>query len=565
MQAETSLWQQYENGLEYQRRMGFRARFPQYIRFKEGEQWAAPTERTRNLPRPVFNIVEMFIRSKRAAVLNQHIALSYRPADADLSPDGAEADDGVRAAQEAADLTDYARVLWERAEQERLNAELIDDAATLGTGVLHYYFDPTVRGGGKTPFVGEIRGESIDPLNIFFGDPQQCDVQKQPYVIIASRRRVSEVRQLAVQNGCSAEACGRITRDETALCAYDAEQAEVRDEEKCTLLTRYYRVNGAVVFDQATRGVELVHARPLTPRGRRAITMYPVALMVWKPRKHCIFGIGEAEGLIPNQKAINFNMAMLLLSVQQTAWPKLISTPGAIRQPVTNEPGEHLIDYSAGGSGIRYLNPPAFGSTAIHLSSAVMEMSRTVAGVSEVATGEMTGSNMAASAIIALQSQAKTPIEEIQKRYWNVLRQVGRIWLQFIQAYYVFDRAIPVTENGTLRVRRFNGVRSGDFAFDLSVDVGASGEYSEVLSQSTLDAFLANGYITVDQYIELAPSNVVPFKERLRQMRAENRANEAPASADADPTPDQTPHVRTYRPHGADGVTLPEIPSARRV
>ena len=92
-----------------------------------------------------------------------------------------------------------------------------------------------------------------------------------------------------------------------------------------------------------------------------------------------------------------------------------------------------------------------------------------------------------------------------------------------------------------------------------------AGEYSEVLSQSTLDAFLANGYITVDQYIELAPSNVVPFKERLRQMRAENRENEAPASADADPMPDQTPHARTFRPHGAYGVTLPEIPSARRV
>ena len=36
-----------------------------------------------------------------------------------------------------------------------------------------------------------------------------------------------------------------------------------------------------------------------------------------------------------------------------------------------------------------------------------------------------------------------------------------------------------------------------------------------------MDSFLQNGYITVDQYIELAPDNVVPFRERLRQMRAE--------------------------------------------
>ena len=59
--------------------MGFRERFPEYIRFKEGDQWPPATARTRNLPRPVFNIVEMFIRTKRAAVLNPHIAMTYLP------------------------------------------------------------------------------------------------------------------------------------------------------------------------------------------------------------------------------------------------------------------------------------------------------------------------------------------------------------------------------------------------------------------------------------------------------------------------------------------------------
>ena len=76
---ETAIWQEYENGIDYQRRMGFRERFPEYIRFKEGDQWPPATARTRNLPRPVFNIVEMFIRTKRAAVLNPHIAMTYLP------------------------------------------------------------------------------------------------------------------------------------------------------------------------------------------------------------------------------------------------------------------------------------------------------------------------------------------------------------------------------------------------------------------------------------------------------------------------------------------------------
>jgi hypothetical protein len=553
MNVETELWQQYQNGLEYQRSMGFRTDFPMYVRFKEGDQWAPPTARTRNLPRPVFNIVEMFIRHKRAAVLNQHVALSY----------AAEEDDGNHgelAAQGAKDLTDYAKQLWERTDQSGLNRDLLDDAATLGSGVLHYYYDTEVIGNGKVPFVGEIRGESIDPLNIFFGDPQQQDIQKQPYIVIASRRRVREVQEMARRNGVPESMCRQIGRDDAVDEVYDAARVEVRDEDKCTVLTRYYRVNGQVVFDRATRTVELVRRQNLTPPGRRAITMYPVVMMTWRPRKQCIYGIGEAEGIIPNQKAINFNIAMLLLSVQQTAWPKLLSTPGAIRQPVTNEPGEHIIDYSAGGGGIRYLNPPVFGSTAMNLSSAVMELSRTVAGVSEVITGEMGHSNMAASAIIALQTQAKTPIEEIQQRYWNVLKQVGRIWLEFILAYYVFDRPLYVTRNGKQEMRRFNGAKYQDIGFALSVDVGASSEFSEVLSQTTLDNFLANGYITVDQYIELASDNVVPFKERLRQMRAENAAQEQPVRGNP-VVPERKKMLN--RPAGADGVLLPEIPAAQ--
>lgn len=550
MRTDTTLWQQYEYGQEYQRALGLNEKFRNFVAFKEGEQWAPATARTRNLPRPVFNMVEMFIRQKRAHVLNQCVMLSYTPDETGGSKNEAEA------AQNAKDMTDYTKQLWERLGQDTLNDELIDDAATLGTGALHYFFDPTVAVDGSLPFVGEIRGETVDPLNLFFAQPQQRDVQKQPYVIIASRRPVEEVRQMAARYGVTESLCANIVPDDAAADGYTAAQIEMCGTEMCTLLTKYYRINGEVVFDRATRAVHLVRAQSLTPAGRRKITRYPIAVMTWKPRKQCIYGIGEAEGLIPNQKALNYNIGMLLLSVQQTAWPKLLSTPGAIRQPVTNEPGEHLIDYSAGGGGIRYLNPPAFGSTAMNLSTAVLELSRTISGVSEVMTGEKLGNNMAASAIIALQTQARATMTEIQKRYWNVLQQVGHIWLQLIRAYYVQDRLLVTEENGTTHKRRFNGARCGETALRLSVDVGAASEYSEVLVQATLEMLLNSGHITIDQYIELAPEHVVPFKERLRQMRAENAKK-----AEQQPTESAQTALAIKQPKGAEAVTLPHIPT----
>ena len=79
--TNTNLWQEYADGLLFQRKMGLAENFPKYVRFKEGNQWAAPTPRTKKLPRPVFNMIEMFIRNKRAAVLNQPISMTFSPAE----------------------------------------------------------------------------------------------------------------------------------------------------------------------------------------------------------------------------------------------------------------------------------------------------------------------------------------------------------------------------------------------------------------------------------------------------------------------------------------------------
>ena len=59
--------------------MGFSTEFPKIIEFKEGNQWAAVTENTKNFPRPVFNITEMFIRAKLAERTNQYLTLDYKP------------------------------------------------------------------------------------------------------------------------------------------------------------------------------------------------------------------------------------------------------------------------------------------------------------------------------------------------------------------------------------------------------------------------------------------------------------------------------------------------------
>lgn len=524
---ETAAWKDYRRATDWQRAMGFEEKFPLYVRFKEGDQWPPATRRTRNLPRPVFNMVEMFIRAKRASVLDQPVSMSCRPA-AGGGVDAARAERGAR------DFTDYARQLWKRLGQEELNSALVDDAATVGTGVLHYYWDTSVQGTGSQPYVGEIRGEAIDPLSILFCDVRQRNVQKQDWVMIAQRLPLKEAQRLAEAGGMPATRARQLRAD-TAREVYDAAR-EYDGDKRVTVLTRYFRREGEVWFEKCTRYNVLVAARPLTPAGAPArMTLYPLAVLPWKLRKDCVYGIGEAEGLLPSQKALNYNMAMMLLSVQQTGWPKLLVKPNALQQPVTNEPGELLVDYwQGGGDGIRYLQAPTFSSLAVGLSEKVLSLSREISGVGQVTTGDIERTDLAAAAIIAMQNQARTPIREIQRRFWRTIEQVGSIWLQFFCCYCSTPRPVAAglpVGGQTPDTRSFVGTDYAGVEYEMSVDVGASSEYSEVLSQATLDKMLDKGYLTIDQYVELSGPNVVPFRERFRQLRRDSAAAGATGSA----------------------------------
>ena len=162
--------------------MGFNDDFPEITKFKEGDQWPRITERTKHLPRPVFNITEMFISRKRASVTNQTMSINYKASEVNLMNDSEKefATEGARL------ITGYTKQLLEDMDFDDLASDFIDDAATYGTGILHFFWDNSVSGGELSRYIGDVRGETVDPLDIGFARPKLQDVQKQPYIIIRS-------------------------------------------------------------------------------------------------------------------------------------------------------------------------------------------------------------------------------------------------------------------------------------------------------------------------------------------------------------------------------------------
>lgn len=502
--AAKQILTEYQDGLAYKRRMGFLTKWPEYERFKAGDQWPVPTKRTKNLPRPVFNIIELIEGHKVASVMNEQIKMVFST----LEDDVPEYDD-------AADVfTRYSETTWELVKQNELNEEALEDASNRGTCIWHYYWDNSIEGGNTVKYRGEMCGEIIDAINFFPGNPQQRRVQKQPYNIITSREMVNAIKQEAKMNGLSDELISQIKPDkETRDQGYDGAQIELADGDQLTAITKYWREkDGTVWFTRIAAG--MVIRKPTNT----FMKLYPIAVMPWKRRKKSIFGVGDTEGLIPNQKAINLLMAMQVLNVQMNGWPKLLYKSGSIDPTqVTNEPGVMIMDKTIGqGFGVDYLRPAPMNAQAQMLVDKFKEFTKELAGANDASVGTAPSAQLNATAIMLLQKAAGVPIESIKRRFYQAMEDIGRIWEEFWKVKYNTQRTIKIKDDDQKEfTRTFRGSDYAGIEMNLKIDIGPSSTYSESLMMSSLDNFLAKGYINFPQYLKYVPKNVVPFKDRL--------------------------------------------------
>ncbi|MEG1501487.1 MAG: hypothetical protein RR396_05970, partial [Clostridiales bacterium] len=263
----------------------------------------------------------------------------------------------------------------------------------------------------------------------------------------------------------------------------------------------------------------------IMPPASTGLHLYPLELMSWKIRKNSIYGVSEVEGLLPNQKAINFTMAMMMLSVQDNAWPKLLVKPGALNQQLTNIPGEVVVDNYPAGDGLHYLSPAPTSSSALSLVDKIYELTRNISGTHQISTGEPYSRQMSGAAIIALQKAAGMPIEQIKKRFIRSLVNVGKIWEDFFKNKYTMGHPVLLSKDGKQEVSSFIGSDFRDTPLNLRIDAGAGAGYSEALMMANIENFLDKGYISFEDALEFMPDSAVPFKNQLLQRIKDRKAS----------------------------------------
>lgn len=550
----TSLWEDYQNGIAYQNASGLAKSLPTFVDFYEGKQWAKPTKNTKNLPRPVVNIIKMICRNKKSSILATPVKIVYKAED------------------EMADVekfNNFAAYIQKEIGQEALDKRAIKDGVVKGSYFYHYYWDSEAKGkdGIKE---GGLRCEIIDPLSIFFSDPTELDEQKQKWILIASREDLESVKAKCDED---------VDPEEVVADEADDKYGAIEQEgnKLCTVLTRYFRKDGEVYCEKATRTVVINkpfplapdleaaakelgieedapnnslpdngEGEPLTHEGVRA-SLYPIVVGNYENREKSIYGLGEVEGIIPNQKSINFNLAMSLLNAQEVAWGKYIVLPNALgSQVINNEPGQVLTDYSQTGKGIRKMTEQAMQSQPLQLVDTLTQLTRVVTGSSEVMTGETLGASMSGAAIAQLQSQAQQPIEELRDAFWLVKEKQGKVLAQFFKLYYAekeftYEESAPkLDEKGQPLIDDFGNVQeeevqmtdvfnSSEYAstdFEVVVETTAGTKASAAGDINALDVLLSKGAISIKTYLKAYPKDALSNRTEILKGIEEDEKNQ---------------------------------------
>ena len=283
---------------------------------------------------------------------------------------------------------------------------------------------------------------------------------------------------------------------------------------------------------------------PLTGRRNRAY-LYPIVVGNYEPRQGSIYGIGEVEGLIPNQRAINFMVAMVLLNAQTVAQGKYVVTPTALKgQQITNEAGQVLTDYDPNGNGIRRLQEPVMSGMPLSITDTIMQYTRVCTGTTEVMTGETLGASMSGAAIAQLQSQAALPTDDLRDSFWKFKEAQGRVLAQCYALYYQGKVYVPPMSDaeraaggiaGGAAMRQpvvFNGSDYTVSAMDVVAEATAGARASVAGDITVLDNLLASGKISLSTYLACYPKDSLTNREELIEaVKAEEQSQMAQLTA----------------------------------
>lgn len=499
---------------EYQKMLGYNTAvsLDETVRANEnffiGKQWEGVD--AKGLPTPVYNFLKQVVLFSVANITTDNIKMQATPLACERTPEDVE-----RVAEIVNKEFDR---LFEFNRVPNLVREYMRNAAVDGDSCLFTFWDDTVDAGFGLR--GGIRTEIVDNMRVGFGNTACRDPQKQPYILIERREMTKELRRAAQEAG---NPRWNDIQPDTENHNTDSYK---NSSERSTVLLRMWkeRKTGTVWACEVSGRVML---REPWDMGLR---LYPVTWINWDYIPDSYHGQALVTGLIPNQIFVNKLFAMSMISLMTSAFPRTVYDKTRI--PKWNNAVGAAIGVNGGDvSGVAKIIDPAQISPQIaQFIQTSVDYTRQFLGATSAALGETRPDNT--SAIIALQRAASIPSEITKQNLYKSIEDLGRIYLDFMAAYYGKRKVqVSMPDVGSdilafagkdpeeLETVLFDYGILNDMPMALKLDVGASSYWSEMASVQTLDNLLMQDKITIEEYLERIPDGYIPKRQELIASR----------------------------------------------
>lgn len=499
---------------EYQKMLGYNTavNLDETVRANEnffiGKQWEGVD--AKGLPTPEYNFLKQVVLFSVANITTDNIKMQATPLACERTPEDVE-----RVAEVVNKEFDR---LFEFNRVPNLVREYMRNAAVDGDSCLFTFWDDTVDAGFGLR--GGIRTEIVDNMRVGFGNTACRDPQKQPYILIERREMTKELRRAAHEAG---NPRWNDIQPDTENHNTDSYK---NSSERSTVLLRMWkeRKTGTVWACEVSGRVML---REPWDMGLR---LYPVTWINWDYIPDSYHGQALVTGLIPNQIFVNKLFAMSMISLMTSAFPRTVYDKTRI--PKWNNAVGAAIGVNGGDvSGVAKIIDPAQISPQIaQFIQTSVDYTRQFLGATSAALGETRPDNT--SAIIALQRAASIPSEITKQNLYKSIEDLGRIYLDFMAAYYGKRKVqVSMPDVGSdilafagkdpeeLETVLFDYGILNDMPMALKLDVGASSYWSEMASVQTLDNLLMQDKITIEEYLERIPDGYIPKRQELIASR----------------------------------------------
>lgn len=487
---KTDLWELYERGIDFLQMNHVYEDTDENYRMYSGNQWEGAE--LGGIEEAQYNFIETIVNYK-VSTINQNLW------GINFSSENFEREFRKTAEQTCKMLNRKAAKVWEKDQMDIKVRKISDDAAINDEGVMYVNYNEE----NQNPI-----NEIINKNDIQYGNEQDDDIQNQPYIIIAQRKPVSEVRNLAKANKVSPKKIDLIIGDKDTA-TQTGEEAKREKDDMCTLVTKMWKENGKVWYCQSTKQVEIVKAT------NTDLNLYPVAHFVWKQKKGWSRGEGEVRTLIPNQRELNKTLARMLLSVKQCAYPQKIANIDKISNPdalaalggiIKTQNGASVDDVSKIFS---YVQPASMSTDVSKVINDLIGITRDLKNAGDIATGGINPESASGKAILAVQQASQQPLVKQLTGLKTFIEDIARIWLDMWNVY---------TPNGMKLENEINDPTTGETYVEIvdvpasvlenldgtvKVDITPKGAFDRYARELSLENYLKAGFFNAQRVSEL--------------------------------------------------------------